>query len=389
MPNAIDLAPRRYLPVAARVCREAASRRGLSAMPYPGLRSATRWRRNPLATPSNVRRGVRYLAHLPIEGCWSAEHTRQWRRGFDLARRLGQLLLGDASRGPIQLAPAGRPTRPLPAKLPLDSLKNIARRARRKFICSDADLDANTIHCLRHVVGRVTRQILLQSIAEKLAAGTFGALSQPFRPFEDVVWYRYRRFHTKSITRSDIEVNRRSARGIVKKQVEQHHLRKLSSRAISSSSSTAASLKALSMLIPGRALPSETDLSRYGCGFGVFLAARPVWSVSRTTYLKGLPERCASVSSALAIRSSSVSVVLILTRRIALGCLANKHQTARDDCGSSIHNRENCVSLLLARRTRQCAALPCSTPARGGLIKSTRQGTGRRLSNALKKELKA
>ena len=122
MPNATDLAPRRYPPVAARVCRQAASRRGLSAMPYSGL-----------------------------------------------------------------------------ARLPLDSLQNIARRARRKFVCSDADLSANTIHRLRHVVGGVTRQVLFQSIAKKLAAGTFGALSQPFCPFEDVVRDRYRCFHTKSI----------------------------------------------------------------------------------------------------------------------------------------------------------------------------------------------
>ena len=219
MPNATDLAPRRYLPVAARVCREAASRRGLSAMPYPGLRSATRWRRNPLATPSNVRRGVRCLAHPPNEGCWSAEHTRQWRRGFDLVRRLGQLSQGGASRAPIQLAPAGRPTRSHPARLPLDSLQNIARRARSKFVCSDADLSANTIHRFRHVVGRVTRQVLFQSIAKNLAAGTFGALSQPFRSFEDVVRDRYRSFHTKSITRLYDEVNRRNARDVCSKPI--------------------------------------------------------------------------------------------------------------------------------------------------------------------------
>ena len=122
MPNATGPAPRRYRRVAARVCREAASPRGLSAMPYSGL-----------------------------------------------------------------------------ARLPLDSLQNIARRARSKFVCSDADLSANTIHRFRHVVGRVTRQVLFQSIAKKLAAGTSGALSQPFCPFKDVVRDRYRCFHTKSI----------------------------------------------------------------------------------------------------------------------------------------------------------------------------------------------
>ena len=142
MPNATDLAPRRYLPVAARVCREAASPRGLSAMPYPRL-----------------------------------------------------------------------------ARLPLDSLQNIARRARSKFVCSDADLSANTIHRLRHVVGGVTRQVLFQSIAKKLAAGTFGALSQPFCPFEDVVWDRYRCFHTKSITRMCYEVDRRNARDVCNKLI--------------------------------------------------------------------------------------------------------------------------------------------------------------------------
>jgi hypothetical protein len=220
----------------------------------------------------------------------------------------------------------GRPTRSHPARLPLDSLQNIARRARSEFVCADADLSANTIHGLRHVVGRVTRQILLQSIAKKLVAGTFGALSQPFGLFEDVVRDRYRCFHTKSITRMCYEVDRRNARDVVKKQVEEYQLRKSSSRAITSSSSPAASHKALSMLIPGRTPPSETGLSRYGRGFGVSLAARPVWSVSCTTCLKGLPERCASVLSALAIRSSSVRVVLAVRQRIASRGSTTKHQ---------------------------------------------------------------
>jgi hypothetical protein len=66
----------------------------------------------------------------------------------------------------------------------------------------------------------VTRQVLLQSIAKKLATGTFGALSQPFRPFEDVVWNRYRSFHTKSITRINDEISRRNARDDLKNLIE-------------------------------------------------------------------------------------------------------------------------------------------------------------------------
>jgi len=176
-----------------------------------------------------------------------------------------------------------RPTRLHPGRLPLDSLQNIARRARGEFICSDADLSANTIHCFRHVIGRMTRQILFQRIANKLAAGTFGASSQPFRPFEDVVRDRYRCLQTKRITRMCYEVNRRNSRDVVKKQVEEYHLRKSSSRAISSSSSAAASLKALSMLMPGRTPPNGTGLSRNGRGLEISFAARPVWRISCTT----------------------------------------------------------------------------------------------------------
>lgn len=62
--------------------------------------------------------------------------------------------------------------------------------------------------------------------------------------------------------------------------VEQYHLRKSSSRAISSSSSAAASLNALSILIPGRTPPSEAGLRRYGRGLGASLAVRPLWRVS-------------------------------------------------------------------------------------------------------------
>lgn len=124
--------------------------------------------------------------------------------------------------------PAGRPTRSHLANLPLDSLQNIGRRARSEFVCTDADLSANPIHRFRHVIGRMTRQILFQSIAKELAAGPFGASSQPFHPFEDVVWNRYRRFHTKSITRMCYEVDRRNARDVVKKQVEERQLPQLS-----------------------------------------------------------------------------------------------------------------------------------------------------------------
>lgn len=111
--------------------------------------------------------------------------------------------------------------------------------------------------------------------------------------------------------------------------VEQDHLRKSSSRAISSSSSATASLKVLSMSMPGKTPPSETAFNRYGFGGAASFAARPDRRISFRTCLKGLPERWARDFSALAIRSSSVRVVLISIAKIASGCHADKHQSIK------------------------------------------------------------
>ena len=137
MLNASDLAPRLSPPVAARVCRAATFQRGRSARPYLGQRSARRWRRNPLVTPSIARKRARCLAHPPIEGYWSAEHIQQSRGGFDLAHHLEQRSPGGANPAPIRSALAGQPTRPRLARLPLNAFQNIARGARCKFVCAD------------------------------------------------------------------------------------------------------------------------------------------------------------------------------------------------------------------------------------------------------------
>ena len=209
VPGATDRASRLSPPVAARVCRAAAFLHGRSARPYLGQRSARRWRRNPSAIPSNARKRVRCLAHPPIEGCWSAEHIRPSRGGFDSAHRLGQRSPGGASRAPIPLALVGTPTRPRLARLPLNALQNIGRGARCELVDCDADINVNTIHCFRHVVACVTRQVLSQRIAKKLTAGAFGAPRPPLRRFEDVVWYRYCCFHTKSMTTLSSKVKRK------------------------------------------------------------------------------------------------------------------------------------------------------------------------------------
>lgn len=215
MPNAIDQAPRRYRQVAARVCCAAACPRGRLARPYQGRRFATRWRRNLLATPSNARRRVRYPAQPPIEGYWSAEHIRRWRGSFGLVRRLGRRSPGDANQAPILLVPVNRPTRSRLAKLPLNAFQNIARCARSEFVDTGADVSAHAIHRFRHIVRRVARQVFLHRIAKKLAAGTFGAPGQPFRPFEHVVWDRYRSFHTKSITTFGDDFKRKNIRDVI------------------------------------------------------------------------------------------------------------------------------------------------------------------------------
>jgi hypothetical protein len=162
---------------------------------------------------------VRCLAHPPIEGYWSAEHIRRWRGGFDLVRRLGQLLPVDASRTLIQLAPVSQPTRSRLARLPIDAFQNIARCALSELIDTDTDVNANAIHRFGHVVSRVARQVFLHGIAKKLAAGTFGTPGQPLRPFEDFVWDRYRSFHTKSITMLNEEFKRRNAREVINKLI--------------------------------------------------------------------------------------------------------------------------------------------------------------------------
>lgn len=201
VPNASAPALRRYRQVAVRVCCAAAFLRGRSASLCQGQRSATRWRRNPLVALSNALRRARYRVHRPIEGYWSAERIRQWRGGFDLARRFGRQLPVDASQVLIRLVPVSRPTRSRLARLPIDAFQNIARCACSEFIDTGADVNANAIHRFRHIVGRVACQVFPDRIAKKLAARAFGAPSQPLRAFEDIVWNRYRCFHTKSITR--------------------------------------------------------------------------------------------------------------------------------------------------------------------------------------------
>jgi hypothetical protein len=193
--------PRRYRQEANRVCRAATCPRGRSATPCRVLRSGTRWQRNLLVTQSIARTGVRCLAHLPIEGYWSAEHKRPLRACSYLVRRLGQLLPDVATPVPTLLVPANLPTKRHLAKLPLDSLQSLARYADAKFVYSGTDVGANTIHCLRHVVSRMTQQIFFQGIAKNLTAGTFSAFGQSFRLFEYAVRDGYRSFHTKSITR--------------------------------------------------------------------------------------------------------------------------------------------------------------------------------------------
>jgi len=208
VPVASDPVPRRYRRVAALVCCVAICLRDRPTMSYRGLRSTIRWQRNPLATRSVALKDVRFLAHPPIGGCWSAEHGRAWRGGFDSGRRLGQRSPGVASQDPIPLAQADRPTRLRPARLPLDAFQKFARCARTEFVGSDAHVGANTIHFIGDVVSRVAGQVLLQRVAEKLAAGSFGPPSQLLRPLEDVVWNRYRGFHTKSMTIANNVVNR-------------------------------------------------------------------------------------------------------------------------------------------------------------------------------------
>ncbi len=201
VPNASAPALRRYRQVAVRVCCAAAFLRGRSASLCQGQRSATRWRRNPLAGPSNALRKVRCQVHPPSEGRWSAEHIRRWRGGFDLARRLGRRSPGAASLAPSPLVRVNRPARSRLARLPIDAFQNIARCACSEFIDTGADVNANAIHRFHHIVGRVACQVFPDRIAKKLAAGPFGAPGQPLRAFEDIVWNRYRCFHTKSITR--------------------------------------------------------------------------------------------------------------------------------------------------------------------------------------------
>ena len=218
-PNASGLASRLPPPGAARVCRAAAFRRGPSAMPCRGQRSARRWRRNPLVTPSNAGKRARCRGHLPNEGHWSAGYIQQSRGGFDLAHRLGQRSPGDANLAPIRLARVSRPTRSRLARLPLDAFQNIARCPRGEFVCADADADfgANAIHCFGHVISCVARQVFFRCIAKKLAARTFGASSQPLHIFEDIVRDRYRCFHTKSMTRFSEKIKRSSVRSVFNK----------------------------------------------------------------------------------------------------------------------------------------------------------------------------
>jgi hypothetical protein len=105
------------------------------------------------------------------------------------------------------LAPEDQPTKLRLAKLPLDFLQRRSRCFGAKFVFPNANVSANSIHRLRHIVSVVTRQVLLQRIADELTTGTLGPLSHSFSTLKYFVWNRDRRFHTKSITRTKIAVN--------------------------------------------------------------------------------------------------------------------------------------------------------------------------------------
>lgn len=67
-------------------------------------------------------------------------------------------------------------------------------------IAGPTDLGHGRIHSLSNFITFMTSEILAERIAEKAAARALCSSSKPVGSLKDIVRYRHRSFHTKSIT---------------------------------------------------------------------------------------------------------------------------------------------------------------------------------------------
>ena len=93
-----------------------------------------------------------------------------------------------------------QPTRSRLEISPLSVLEDATRRRADDRIRAIINLRAHTMHCLGHLVGCVTRDILGESGAEHFAARSASTACQPFDLFEHIVGNRHGGLHTPSIT---------------------------------------------------------------------------------------------------------------------------------------------------------------------------------------------
>ena len=85
-------------------------------------------------------------------------------------------------------------------RLPLAFLYRAAGGGENKRIRFAAGLGAGPVHRLGHLIGRMARHVLFQSVAEQLAPGFLAPPCEPLGSVEDFIGNRDRDSHTFSVT---------------------------------------------------------------------------------------------------------------------------------------------------------------------------------------------
>lgn len=180
-------APRRCPRGPGQSLRESAFLADPSAVPCRASRFERRSRQSPLGVRFGARQEARCQVHLPNGDGWLAGHKQQWQCGNGLASRLARQRPDGEVRDPIRLVPVSQPTKSRPAKLPLNAFQHSAGAGRYKFVVTQTQLVADTIHRVGYVVTAVPCQVLLQRVANQLIAGSPGSLGQAFGPCKNLV----------------------------------------------------------------------------------------------------------------------------------------------------------------------------------------------------------
>ena len=101
-----------------------------------------------------------------------------------------------------------QPTRLLPAQSPLGSLQDSLARDPGEIVGFRADILANTIHRLGHLIPGMAGDVFGQCQSDQFATGSSFLTPQSLDSIEQVAWNRDGEFHATSITRSAVRAVR-------------------------------------------------------------------------------------------------------------------------------------------------------------------------------------